>query len=53
MKSSIKFEEHGEEVLFFKEGWNSVAHIDNVPEIVELVNKIIGLTKMGIFTVPN
>lgn len=39
MNSSIKFDEHGEEVSFFKEGWNSVAHIDNVPDLVELVKK--------------
>lgn len=39
MNSNIKFDEHGEEVSFFKEGWNSVAHIDNVPEIVELVKE--------------
>ena len=47
MKSSIKFEEHGDEVLFFKEGWNSVAHIDNVPEIVELVKQNNWIDKNG------
>lgn len=37
MNSNIIFKEHGNEVPFFKKGWESVAQIDNIPEIVEMV----------------
>ena len=39
MKNIIRFDEHGDTVSFYKEGWNSIAQIDNIPEIVTVVKE--------------
>ncbi len=37
MNTEIRFDEHENEISFFKKGWKSVAQIDNIPEIVDIV----------------
>ncbi|MCM1009166.1 MAG: HNH endonuclease [Ruminococcus flavefaciens] len=37
MKKQMIFEEQGDVVTFYKEGWHSVGQIDNIPKIVEMV----------------